>query len=139
MSDEELVKLRPRDLAAVWGTALGQVIDLWQAWLTALMEVGSAEDETLLGSHCAELTVRDVAGRAPRLLARNLVGETFGRSLDGSGVSFTDKGPGGPGLRLVECCVDESRGQPIRGDHYLGEVVDDQGALVGRVSLDAGS
>jgi hypothetical protein len=139
MSNHELVRLRPRDLALVWGTAFGQWVDLWRAWLVAAMEAGSAEDETLVGDHRVELDVPAVGGRAPRLAARNLVGETFGNRLDPGLVSFTDRGPAGPGRVLVVCEVDESRDAAIKGDRYLGEVVDDRGVLVRRVALDAGS
>ena len=138
MSNEELIRLRPRDLAAVWGTAFGQLVDLSGAWLRAMMEAGSAEDRTLTGDHRVELRVRVTGGRMPRLAARNLVGETFGRRLDPSLVTFTAKGPAGPGMVLVECGVDETR-RPIRGDLYRGEVVDERGAVVGRIALDAGS
>ncbi|MDF2741894.1 MAG: hypothetical protein K0S88_3264 [Actinomycetia bacterium] len=139
MSDEELVRLRPRDLAAVWGTAFGQVVDLWRAWLTALMEAGSAEDPALVGDHRVELLVPAPGGRLPDLSARNLVGETFGGRLDPSLVTFADKGPAGPGMVLVECAVDEARGRSIKGDRYHGEVVDERGAVIGRIVLDAGS
>jgi hypothetical protein len=139
MSNEELIRLRPRDLAAVWGTAFGQVVDLWRAWLTALMEAGSAEDPALIGDHRVELRVRATDGRMPRLAARNLVGETFGGRLDPSLVTFTDKGPAGPGMVLVECGVDDTRTRSIKGDLYRGEVVDERGAVIGRIALDAGS
>lgn len=139
MSNEELIRLRPRDLAAVWGTAFGQMVDLSRAWLQALMEVGSAEDPALIGDHRVELRVRATDGRMPRLAARNLVGETFGESLDPSLVTFTHKGPAEPGLVLVECGVDEARAGSIRGDLYRGEVVDERGAVVGRIALDVGS
>jgi hypothetical protein len=139
MSNEELIRLRPRDLAAVWGTAFGQMVDLSRAWLNVLMEAGSAEDPALVGDHRVELRVRATDGRMPRLAARNLVGETFRRSLDPSLVTFTDRGPAGPDLVLVECGVDESRASSIKGDLYHGEVVDERGAVMGRIVLDAGS
>jgi hypothetical protein len=139
MSNEELIRLRPRDLAAVWGTAFGQMVDLSRAWLNAMMEAGSAEDPALIGDHRVELRVRASDGRMPRLAARNLVGETFREPLDPSLVTFTDKGPAGPDLVLVECGVDETRAGSIRGDLYRGEVVDERGTLVGRIMLDAGS
>jgi hypothetical protein len=137
MSHEGPAGLRPRDLAAVWGTALGQVADLWRAGLVSLLEAMGGGNVT--SGHCNEIKVRAVAGRAPRLVARNLVGESFGRPLDGQVVTFTEKGPGGPGFVLVDCCVDESRAQQIQGDVYRGEVVDEQGTLIARVALDAGS
>jgi hypothetical protein len=139
MSDEELVRLRPRDLAAVWGTAFGQMVDLWRAWLTAMMEAGSAEDPALVGEHRVELLVPAPGARLPDLSARNLVGETFGQRLDGSLVTFADRGPAGPDLVRVVCAVDEARGRSIKGDRYHGEVVDERGAVVGRIALDAGS
>jgi hypothetical protein len=138
MSDEELARLRPSDLATVWGTAFGQMIDLWRAALVALLEGGSAETPGL-GDHTTQLSVPAVSGRAPRLLARTLVGESFGRLLDGSAVTFTERGPGDPGLVLVDCSVDESLAQPILGDIYRGEVVDERGAPIARIGLDAGS
>jgi hypothetical protein len=139
MSDEELIRLRPRDLAAVWGTAFGQVVDLWRAWLTAMMEAGSAEDPALVGDHRVELQVPAPGGRRPDLSARNLVGETFGQPLDGSLVTFDDKGLAGPDVVRVVCAVDEAGGRSIKGDRYHGEVVDEQGAVIGRIVLDAGS
>jgi hypothetical protein len=139
MSNEELIRLRPRDLAAVWGTAFGQMIDLSRAWLNAMMEAGSAEDPALIGDHRVELRVRATDGRMPRLAARNLVGETFREPLDPSLVTFTDKGPAGPDLVMVECGVDETRAGSIRGDLYRGEVVDERGTLLGRIMLDVGS
>jgi hypothetical protein len=139
MSDEELVRLRPRDLAAVWGTAFGQMVDLWRAWLTAMMEAGSAEDPALVGEHRVELLVPAPGGRLPDLRARNLIGETFGQRLDGSLVTFPSRRPAGPDLVRVVCGVDEARGRSIKGDRYHGEVVDERGAVVGRIALDAGS
>jgi len=138
MRDEELVRLRPRDLAMVWGTAFGQLVDLWRAGWTALLEASSGEGY-FLGDQCNTIAVRAVGGRAPRLVARNLIGESFGKSLDAQCVTFTEKGSGGPGLVLVDCCVDESVGQPIQGDIYRGEVVDEQDAPIARIALDAGS
>jgi hypothetical protein len=138
MRDQELIRLRPRDLATVWGTAFGQVIDLWRTALTALLEAGSGEAH-ILGDHCNQLAVRAVGGRPPSLVARNLVGESFGKSLGGHCVRFTEKISGDPGVVLVDCCVDESRGQPIQGDIYRGEVVDERGVLIAQIALDAGS
>src|SRR6266540_1881329 len=124
MSDERLVRLRPRDLAKVWGTAFGQLVDLWRAGLISLLEAGSGERE-IPGGHCNEIAVRQVGGRTPRLIARNLIGESFGRPLDGRAVTFTEKGPGGSGLVLVDCCIDEARCRHAQGDLYRGEVVDE--------------
>jgi hypothetical protein len=139
MSDQELIRLRPHDLAAVWGTAFGQVADLWRAMLTVVLEAGSDEDETLVGEHRVELTVRTVDGRVPRLAARNLVGETFRQPLDPALVTFTEQRPAGPGMVVVACEVDERRDASIRGDRYLGEVVDERGVVVAQIALDAGS
>jgi hypothetical protein len=139
MSDDERVRLRPRQLAVVWGTAFGQLIDLWRTWLTALMEVGSGEDRTIRTDECNRITVPSVGGRVPKLTVRNLVGVSFGNQLDGRIVTFTEQGSGGPGLLLVDCCIDESRAQDIQGDLYEGEVVDEQGAVVARLELDAGN
>jgi hypothetical protein len=139
MSNEELIRLRPRDLAAVWGTAFGQMVDLSRAWLTAMMEAGSAENPALVGDHRVELLVPATDGRMPRLAARNLVAETFRKPLDPSLVTFTDKGPAGPDLVRVVCGVDEARARSIKGDLYQGEVVDERGAVIGRIVLDAGS
>jgi hypothetical protein len=139
MSDEELVRLRPRDLAAVWGTAFGQLAQLWRSGLMALLEIGSGEDGAILSDECNRISVRRVGGRVPHLTARRLVGQSFGRPLDGGVVTFSVAGPGGPGAVLVDCCVDESLGQGIQGDIYRGEVVDEQGAPIARIALDAGS
>lgn len=139
MSDEELVRLRPRDLAVVWGTAFGQLVDLWRAWIMALLETGSGEDRTVIGDECNRISVRRAGGGMPSLTARNLVGQSFGRPLDGRVVTFAEVGPDGTGRVLVDCCIDESRAKQIQGDIYRGEVVDEQGAVVARVALDAGS
>jgi hypothetical protein len=139
MRDEELIRLRPRDLAVVWGTAFGQLIDLWRSGLMALLELGSAEDATVLGDECNRISVQLVGGGVPRLTARNLVGQSFGKPLDGAAVTFNVVGPDGPGLVLVDCCVDESYGGPIQGDIYRGEVVDEQGRHIAWIALDAGS
>jgi hypothetical protein len=139
MSDEERVRLRPRHLAVVWGTAFGQVVDLWRTWLTNLMEVGSGEDKTIPTDECNRITVPSVGGVMPKLTTRNLVGVSFGNQLDGRVVTFTEQGPAGPGLVLVDCCIDESSAQDIQGDVYEGEVVDEQDAVVARIELDAGN
>jgi hypothetical protein len=138
MSDEELARMRPGDLATVWGRAFAQLLDLWRAWLIALLEGGSAERPGL-GDQTNRLRVPTVGGRTPRLLARTLVGESFGRLLDGSVVTFAEWGPGDPGFVLVDCWVDESRAHPCMGDIYRGDVVDEQGKQIATVALDAGS
>ena len=139
MSDEELVRLRPRDLAAVWGKAFGQVADLWRVWAFALLETGAAEDPNLLGDHRVEVRTRAVGGRTPRLVAREFVGETFLERLDPSLVRFDPKPSTDPGVAAFDCYVDEPTGRPIRGDVYVGDVVDERGALIQRIALDAGS
>jgi hypothetical protein len=138
MSDPELVRLRPYDLAGVWGRALGQVVDLWRDLLLSLFELGAAEDLSLTGDHVARFEVRAVGGQAPRLAVRELVGETFGEVLNGRLVRFQVAGPGGPGLVLVECRVEQPADRYITGDRYEGDVVDERGVLVRRISLDAG-
>lgn len=139
MSDRELVRLRPADLAGVWGKAVGQVIDLWRDLLLSLAELGAAEDPTLVGDQLARFEVPTAGGRRPRLSVGELVGETFGEVLDGRLVRFQVAGPGGPGVVVVECRVEQPAGQHITGDRYVGDVVDERGALVRRISLDAGS
>ena len=130
--------LQPHNLAAVWGTALGQVVDIWRAGSLVLLKLGSAGPD-VTSNHCNEIRVRRVGGRVPRLAARNLVGESFGRRLDGQVVRFTEKDSGDPAVALIDCCIDESRGQPIQGDIYRGEVVDEHGMVVAALVLDAGS
>lgn len=138
MSDEELVRLRPHDLAIVWGTAFGQLADLWVALMTTLLEVGSGEREVPDG-RCNEIAVRQVGGRTPRLIVQNLIGESFGQQLDGHVVTFRETGPGSPGFVLVDCCIDEALCGHAQGDIYRGELVDEQGTLIAMVALDAGS
>jgi hypothetical protein len=130
--------LAPHNLAAVWGTALRQVVDIWRAGSLVLLKLGTA-GPTVSSNHCNEIRVRRVGGRVPRLTARNLVGESFGKQLDGDVVSFTEKNSGDPDIALIDCCIDESRGQPIQGDIYRGEVVDENGTVIAALILDAGS
>lgn len=139
MSNEELVRLRPRDLAAVWGTAFGQVAELWRVWAFSLFEVGAAEDPNLVGDHRVEVRARTVGGRTPLLVARDFVGETFGERLDASLVRFAPRPSADAGMAVFDCSVDESAGRRIHGDLYVGDVVDERGALVQRIALDAGS
>ena len=139
MSDQELVRLRPRDLAAVWGKAFVQVAELWRVWAFALLEAGAAEDPNLVGDHRVEVRARTVGGRTPRLIARDFVGETFGERLDARLVRFTPKPSTDAGVAVFDCDVDESTGRRVRGDRYVGDVVDERGALVQRIALDAGS
>jgi hypothetical protein len=139
MSEEELFRLRPHDLAAVWGKAFGQVADLWRVWAFSLFEAGAAEDPNLVGDHRVEVRARTAGGRAPRPVARGFVGETFLERLDPSLVRFDPKPSTDPGVAVFDCRVDESASRPIRGDRYVGDVVDERGALIQRIALDAGS
>jgi hypothetical protein len=136
MAENDLVRLRPIDVAKVWGTALGQIVDLWRTALTAVIELGSGE-QPLPSGQSNQFSVPSADGRMPRLTARNLVGETFHQRLDGQAVVFTQKGSG-PGSVTVECSIDE-KFQPIQGDIYTGQVVNAGGAVVATVRLDAGS
>jgi hypothetical protein len=136
MAENDLVRLRPIDVAKVWGTALGQIVDLWRTALTAVIELGSGE-QPIPSGQSNQFSVPSADGRMPRLTARNLVGETFHQRLDGQAVVFTQKG-GGPGSVTVECSIDE-KFQPIQGDIYTGQVVNAGGVVVATVRLDAGS
>jgi hypothetical protein len=136
MAENDLVRLRPRDLAKVWGTAFGQIVDLWRTSLMALIELGSGEQDISAGQS-AQFTLQLAGGRLPRLTARNMVGITYGERLDSQLVIFTET-ISAPGFVTVECSVDEMR-QPIMGDIYVGEVVDEAGKVVATISLDAGS
>ena len=136
MAENDLVRLRPIDVAKVWGTALGQIVDLWRTALTAVIELGSGE-QPIPSGQSNRFSVPSADGRMPRLTARNLVGETFHQRLGGQAVVFTHKG-GGPGSVMVECSIDE-KFQPIQGDIYTGQVVNAGGAVVATVRLDAGS
>ncbi|HEY2693610.1 MAG TPA: hypothetical protein VGJ50_34605 [Streptosporangiaceae bacterium] len=142
MAENDLVRLRPSDLAKVWGTAFGQLIDLWRTALTAVAELGSGE-QTIPGVQSDQFSLPSADGRMPRLAVRNLVGETFRRPLDGQAVKFTQKSSG-PGPITVEYSIDEkfrpSRGDTyIEGDIYTGQVVDEGGKVVATIRLDAGS
>ena len=142
MAENDLVRLRPRDVAKVWGTAFGQLIDLWRTALTAVAELGSGE-QPIPGVQSDQFSVPSADGRMPRLTVRNLVGETFRRPLDGQAVKFTQKSSG-PGPITVEYSIDErfrpSRGDTyIEGDIYTGQVVDEGGKVVATIRLDAGS
>jgi hypothetical protein len=141
MAENDLVRLRPSDLAKVWGTAFGQLIDLWRTALTAVAELGSGE-QPIPGVQSDQFSVPSADGRMPRLTVRNLVGETFRRPLDGQAVKFTKSS--GPGPITVEYSIDErfrpSRGDTyIEGDTYTGQVVDEGGKVVATIRLDAGS
>jgi len=138
MAENDLVRLRPRDVAKVWGTAFGQLIELWQATMMALMEVGSGEQAIPIPSgQSNQFSVPSADGRMPQLTARNLVGEAFHQQLDGRAVVFTQTGSG-PGTVTVECSINEAFG-PIEGDTYRGQVVSEDGTVVATVRLDAGS
>jgi hypothetical protein len=136
MADKDLTGHRPIDLAKVWGTAVGQFIDLWRTSLMALVELGSGE-QAISAGQSARFRVPSANGHMPRLTARNLVGETYHKPLDGGLVIFTEISSD-PGYVTVECSVDETR-QRITGDTYVGQVVDANGTVVATVSLDAGS
>ena len=136
MAENDLVRLRPRDLAKVWGTAFGQIVDLWRTSLMALMELGSGEQDIPTGQS-AQFTLQFAGGRLPRLTAQNMVGITYGKQLDSRLVIFTET-ISAPDVVTVECSVDETQ-QHIDGDIYVGQVVDENGTVVARISLDAGS
>src|SRR3954454_293019 len=107
MADEGFARLRPRDLAVVWGTAFGQVLDLWRAALTAFMEAGSGEQRGLTGSQFQVIEVPAENGHMPPLLAVPLTGETWHLVLDGRLVQSEEKGVLGNSLVRVECAIDE--------------------------------
>jgi len=143
MAENDLARLRPIDVARVWGTAFGQVIDLWRTALTAVIELGSGE-QPIPSDQSNRFSVPSADGRMPRLAARTLVGEAFHQRLDGRAVVFTQKG-GGLRSVTVECSIDEAyqpsqgSGTYLQGDTYIGHVVDERGAVVATVRLDAGS
>jgi len=136
MAENDLVRLRPRDLAKVWGTAFGQIVDLWRTSMMALMELGSGE-QAISAGQSAQFRMRSAGGQLPRLTARNMVGITYGDHLDSQLVIITEN-ISGPVLVTVQCSVNEMQ-QHIKGDIYVGEVVDETGNLVATISLDAGS
>src|SRR5262249_14375562 len=119
MAENDLVRLRPRDLAKVWGTAFGQIIDLWRTSMMALMELGSGE-QAISAGQSARFTVPSANGQMPRLTARNMVGETYNEPLDGDLVIFT-KVSSNSNSATVECSADETQ-QQIEGDVYVGQV-----------------
>ena len=142
MAENDLVRLRPIHVAKVWGTALGQLIDLWRTSLTALMELGSGE-QPIPGDQSNQISVPLVDGWIPRLTARNVVGETFHQRLDGRAVDFKERARDS-GSVTVECSINEafrpSRGGTyIQGDTYTGQVVNERGTVVATLRLDAGS
>jgi hypothetical protein len=136
MAEKDLVRLRPIDLARVWGTAFGQVVDLWRTSLMAVMELGSGE-QAISADQSARFRVQSASGHMPRLTARNMVGETYHKRLNGSLVNFTEISSDRDGV-TVQCSVDETL-EKIRGDTYVGQVVDGAGRVVATISLDAGS
>ena len=79
MAENDLVRLRPRDVAKVWGTALGQLVDLWQATMMALMELGSGEqpipgsEQPIPSGQSNQISVPSADGQMPHLTAQNLV------------------------------------------------------------------
>jgi hypothetical protein len=136
MAEKELIRLRPIDVARVWGTAFGQIVDLWRTSMMALMELGSGE-QAISAGQSAQFRMRSTGGQLPRLTARKMVGQTYNKPLDGALVIFTET-ISDPGWVTVECSVDETR-QPITGDTYVGQVVDENSTVVATISLDAGS
>ena len=136
MAENDLIWLRPRDLAKVWGAAFGQIVDLWRTSLMALLELGSGE-QAISAGQSARFKVPSANGQMPRLTARNMAGETYHKPLDGRLVIFTEISSE-PGYVTVECSVDQTR-QPITGDTYVGQVVNEAGRVVARIRLDAGS
>jgi hypothetical protein len=136
MAEKELVRLRPIDVARVWGTAFGQIVDLWRTSLMGLMELGSGE-QAISAGQSARFRVPSATGQMPRLTARNMVGETYREPLDGALVIFTEISSE-PGYITVECWVNETR-EPIRSDTYVGQVVNQARRVVATISLDAGS
>ena len=142
MAENDLVRLRPIDVAKVWGTALGQVVDLWIAALTAAAELGSGE-QPIPSGQSSRFRVPLIDGRMPLLTARNVVGETFHQRLDSQAVDITPVSSG-PGPVTVECSINEefrpSQGAAyIQGDTYTGQIVNERGAAVATFRLDAGS
>lgn len=137
MAEKELVRIRPVDVARVWGKAFGQIVDLWRTSLLAMMELGSGE-QAISAGQSARFRVPSVNGQMPRLTARNMVGETYHEPLDGGLVIFTQIGSDPSGYVTVECSVNETR-EPILSDTYVGQVVNEVGRVVATISLDAGS
>jgi hypothetical protein len=136
MADKDLVRIRPADLARVWGKAFGQIVDLWRTSLMGFMELGSGE-QAISAGQSARFRVPSANGHMPRLTARNMVGETYHQPLDGGLVIFTQISSD-PGYVTVECSVNETR-EPIRSDTYVGQVVNEAQRVVTTISLDAGS
>jgi hypothetical protein len=137
MTEKELVRLRPVDVAKVWGKAFGQIVDLWQTSLMALMELSSGE-QAISAGQSARFRVPSANGQMPRLTARNMVGETYHQTLDGGLVIFTQISSDPGGYVTVECSVNETL-KPILSDTYVGQVVNDARRVVATISLDAGS
>jgi len=135
---------RPSDLAKVWGTALGQFVDLWRTALTGVLALDSGEQPIVQTN---QFDVPSADGGVPHLRVRNLVGETFHEPLDPRAVVFKQTNSR-PGSVTVKSSIDtkfqpergkSGRFQPITGDTYTGQVVDENGKVVGTVRLDAGS
>lgn len=139
MADEEFARLRPRDLATVWGTALGQIADLWRSAYSTFLEFGSAERPISGGESAEVILAPRGSGRPPQLAVRQMVGESWGDVLPGSRVLIQPKAPLPDGRLVFECTVQEDLGAPTRGDIYRGDVVDEGGLVVARIALDAGS
>jgi hypothetical protein len=138
MSNEKLVEIKPIDLAVVWGTAFGQIADLYKSGWTAMLEAGNAES-SIFGDSSSTVVAHIVNGAAPALKAQSMKGESFGEKLNGNAVIFAPRKPEN-GEIVIDCKVNESLVQPpVTGDIYRGEVVDKEGRLVARIALDAGS
>lgn len=136
MADEERCEPTPRDLAIAWGTAFVQFTELWRAGITAFSEAGSAE-APIDGNERDRFVVRESA--AAGLHASTMKGESFGQQLPGNAVHITQDGPPRAGWVLMSCRIDEARIPRVKGDVYRGTVVDEQGTVVSKIALDAGS
>jgi hypothetical protein len=124
----------PDEVAKVGGTALVQLVNLWRTAMTAGMALGSGEQPIVQSN---QFDVPSADGRMPHLRVRNLVGETFHEPLDPQAVVFTPTGSG-PGSVTVKSSIDP-KFQPVTGDIYTGQVVNENGTVVATVRLDAGS
>ena len=47
MTENDLGRHRPIDVARVWGTAFGQFVDLWQTTLAGMLELGSGGEQAI--------------------------------------------------------------------------------------------
>jgi hypothetical protein len=136
MSDDRTFKLRPRDLAVVWGTGFVQLTQLWRTGIKAFSEAGWTE-APIEGNRRDRVVVREE--RATGLRTSTLTGESFGERLPDDAVHFTRDESPRPGWVVMICSVDEAAISPVKGDIYRGTVVDAQGTVVGEIALDVGS